>query len=146
MPIHPTEFDSVAAQLEPHLVDLPGKLIAIDGRDGVGKTTLGRFLAWYFNVSLIETDLFLKLNKGLSYHTEEIQRLVARRLAIPRPVIIEGVIVLKTLELIDRKPDLLIYVTNSKQSSSDEFADLFLDYERTFTPQLRAHVLIHLAH
>jgi hypothetical protein len=34
-------------------------LIAIDGVDGSGKTTLGRYLSWQIGASLIETDLFL---------------------------------------------------------------------------------------
>jgi cytidylate kinase len=45
--------------LTPIMRGLPGVIVTIDGRDGVGKTTLGRYLAWYFNVTLIETDLFL---------------------------------------------------------------------------------------
>jgi hypothetical protein len=52
-----------------------GIIVTIDGRDGVGKTTLGRYLAWHFNVTLIETDLFLipardyLIGRGLSEET-----------------------------------------------------------------------------
>jgi uridine kinase len=146
MPIRPPEFDSTAQQLAPHLANLPGKLIAIDGRDGSGKTTLGRFLAWYFNVALVETDLFLREGAGLAYHTEQIERIVAQRLAKPRPVIVEGVTVLKTLQSIGRTPDLLIYVTNSKNPESDSFSKMFSEYEATFSPQSTAHVSVQLAH
>ena len=146
MPIRPPEFDSTAEQLAPHLANLPGKLIAIDGRDGSGKTTLGRFLAWYFNVSLIETDLFLQEGAGLIYHTEQIERLVAQRLSIPRPVIVEGLTVLKTLQSIGRTPDLLVYVINTNEPGSDSFVEVALDYEARFSPQSVAHVLVQLAH
>jgi len=146
MPFRPPEFDSTAQQLAPHLANLPGKLIAIDGRDGAGKTTLGRFLAWYFNVALVETDLFLQEGAVLTYRTEQIERLVAQRLAIPRPVIVEGITILKTLQSLGRTPDLLVYVTNSKNPGSDSFAKVFSEYEATFSPHSAAHVSVHLAH
>ena len=146
MPIRPSEFDSAAEQLAPHLADLPGKLIAIDGRDGSGKTTLGRFLAWYFNVALVETDLFLQEGAGLAYHTEQIERLIAQRLAMPRPVIVEGITILKTLNSLGRTPDLLVYVTNAKNPGSDSLVKCFLDYEAAFSPQSAAHVSVELAH
>ena len=46
------------------MTHLQGKLIAIDGLLGVGKTTLGRYLAWRFNISLVGSDLFLIPNQG----------------------------------------------------------------------------------
>ena len=49
----------IVEALTPIMQGLPGMIVTIDGRDGVGKTTLGRYLAWHFNVTLIETDLFL---------------------------------------------------------------------------------------
>ena len=146
MPIRPAEFDLAAQQLAPHLVNLPGKLIAIDGRDGSGKTTLGRFLAWYFNIALVETDLFLRDGYGLTYYADQIERLVAQRLAKPRPVIVEGVAVLKTLQSIGRTPDLLVYVTNANNPGSDSLAKRLSDYEATFSPRSVAHVSVQLSH
>lgn len=146
MPIRPRAFDAAAEELAPHLVNLPGKLIAIDGRDGAGKTTLGRFLAWYFNVSLVETDLFLREGTGLTYDTDQIDRLIAQRLAIPRPVIVEGLTVLKTLQAINRKPDFLVYVTNSGGSDSESFAEVLSEYESLFSPRSVAHVFVDLGH
>ena len=58
------QYSDVIRALTPVLHDLPGRLIAIDGRSGVGKTTLGRYLAWRFNISLVESDLFLIPNRG----------------------------------------------------------------------------------
>lgn len=146
MPIRPAEFDTAVQQLAPHLVNLPGKLIAIDGRDGSGKTTLGRFLAWYFNVTLVETDLFLQCDSGLTYHIEQIERIIAQRLAKPRPVIVEGIAVLRILQSINRTPDVLVYVTNSKNTGSDSLAETLSEYESTFSPQSAAHVLVQLSH
>src|ERR1700691_3860767 len=88
----------VLSALAPILYNLPGKLVAIDGRSGTGKTTLGRYLAWRFNVSLVESDLFLVPSQGtLVYHNEAINRVIARRIEKPRPVIVEGVAVLRLL-------------------------------------------------
>ena len=58
------EYARALSYLEPILLGLPPKVVAIDGAHGVGKTTLGRFLAWRFNISLIETDLFLLEGTG----------------------------------------------------------------------------------
>jgi len=40
------KYKLVTNELDVVLDNLPGKLVAIDGRDGSGKTTLGRFLAF----------------------------------------------------------------------------------------------------
>jgi shikimate kinase len=37
----------------------------------VGKTTLGRYLAWQFNISLVELDLFLIPNQGKLVYMNE---------------------------------------------------------------------------
>ncbi len=115
------EYAKVVAALLPVLHDLPGKIIAIDGLPGVGKTTLGRFLACRFNVSLIETDLFLIEGKGrLVYRIDEIKRIIAKRVdrIFPRPVIIEGATVLRMLADLKRKPDFVIYITNKHAPES----------------------------
>src|SRR5687767_1059437 len=92
-------YQAAVSALIPVLHDLPGRVVAIDGRDGVGKTTLGRYLAWHFNVSLIETDLFLVPGRGrLVYRDDEIGRLIQARLRKPRPVLVEGVGILKMLQ------------------------------------------------
>ena len=74
----------VVDTLWPHMRGLPGVIITIDGRDGVGKTTLGRYLAWYFNVSLIETDLYLipALDHYI-YLDDQINRIIERRVSAP---------------------------------------------------------------
>jgi hypothetical protein len=54
---HDKEYAPVVDALAPVLHNLPPRIIAIDGRPGCGKTTLGRFLAWWFNVSLMVTTV-----------------------------------------------------------------------------------------
>ena len=130
----------------PVLSGLPGRIVAIDGRDGSGKTTLGRFLAWYFNITLIETDLYLKEGGELQYETAEINRIISKRLTIPRPVVIEGVAILQLLAHLDRRPDYLVYVRNSSFAGSDSLLPLLASYERAFKPQMGADLLLDLSH
>ena len=136
-------YGAALSALTPVLHDLPGRVVAIDGRDGVGKTTLGRYLAWHFNVSLIETDLFLVPNQShLVYRDNEIGRLIYARLKKPRPVIIEGVSILRLLQRLNMPPDFLIYVRNPSKSGSRALADDLSDYNNTFMPEAKADVVL----
>src|SRR5450432_1947902 len=104
--------------LEPVLRGLPGVIVTIDGRDGVGKTTLGRYLAWRFNVTLIETDLFLIPAEDYILHLDDqVNRIIERRLGVPAPVIVEGVTVLQLMKRIHRKSNFSIYVVDSRRAS-----------------------------
>src|SRR5580765_4519191 len=111
----------------------PGVIVTIDGRDSVGKTTLGRYLAWYFNVTLIETDLFLIPAQDYLIHLDDqINRIIERRITSPRPVIVEGIAILQLMQRINRVPDFSIYVTNSQHSSSKVLERRLAAYEEAF--------------
>lgn len=146
MPIRPASFDAVATQLAPLLENLPGRLIAIDGRMGAGKSTLGRFLAWYFNVTLVETDPFLQRDGTLSRRTDEIKRIVSDRFECesPRPVLIEGVGMRELLQVLGRAADAHIYVTNV--ADRNEVDPLVLKYEANFKPRENATFLVEVTH
>ena len=145
MPIRPPEYDHVVEALTPVLHELPGKIVAIDGRDGVGKTSLGRYLAWYFNVTLIETDLFLQEGKKLTYRCEEVCRIITARLEKPRPVIVEGVAVMRLLSKMAHKLDFLIYVRNLEFNGSEVLAQQLIQYEREFAPETYANLILELS-
>ena len=146
MPIRPPEYEQVVEALTPVLNNLPGKVVGIDGRDGSGKTTLGRFLAWYFNVSLIETDLFLFDGQGFSYRLEEINRIIGVRLSKPRPVIVEGVQLLSLLSQLGRSGDFLIYVKNQEFSGSEALSHELRAYEKSHKPETAANLVLEFAH
>lgn len=110
-------------------------LIAIDGRDGVGKSSLGRLLAWKLQVPLIETDLYLVQKSGEpTYHLAELQRVVRSRLSCDRPVMIEGIFIRRLAESLGFNIDCLIHVTSSEYQGSAGWRDAFKSYETKFQP------------
>ena len=142
------EYSLLIEKLEPIFKGLPWKLIAIDGRPGSGKTTLGRFLAWWFNVSLIETDHFLIEGEGINkYRIEEITRIVKRRQRMDCPIVIEGVQILRQLAYMSLNADFIIYVKNVQSYSlSTSFEKQFIDYESEFSPKDHANFILSLDH
>jgi uridine kinase len=145
MPDIPPAYVQVVAALTPIMRGLPGVIVTIDGRDGVGKTTLGRYLSWHFNVTLIETDLFLIPAQDYLIHLDDqINRIIERRLTLSRPVIVEGVSMLQLMKRINRDPDFSIYVTNARQSSGKVMARRLGAYEAAFSPQATAHIVVEI--
>lgn len=142
------EYMPVVAALAPVLYNLPPKIIVIDGRPGSGKTTLGRFLAWWFNVSLIETDHFLFEGEGLyRYRTDEIERIIRFRLDGDLPVIVEGVTVLRQLATMNLAADFLIYVDNAGALTlRREYEIQLVKYQAEFEPCQRAGFTLALDH
>jgi predicted AAA+ superfamily ATPase len=133
------DYSAIVDALTPILHNLPGRIVAIDGLPGVGKTTLGRFLAYRCNVSLIETDLFLIERQGrMVYGNYEIARIIAKRVDAysPRPVIVESAVVLRLLAELGRRPNFSIYISNqdAPESHGDILADLNA-YELNFRPR-----------
>ena len=87
-------------------------LIAIDGADGVGKSSLASWLAWQLGAPAIHLDLYLvRASDPLRWRSDELRRVVNTRLVEhARPLIVEGILVLDALGKIRRKPDYLVYV------------------------------------
>ena len=143
MPTVLPAYPKVVEALNPVMQGLPGVIVTIDGRDGVGKTTLGRYLAWHFNVTLIETDLFLIPTQDYVIHLDDqINRIVERRIATPLPVIVEGVAMLQLMKRIHRVPDFSIYVTNPRHSSSKVLERRLSTYEAAFAPAAKANIVV----
>ncbi|CAM5424843.1 hypothetical protein ATER59S_02457 [Aquamicrobium terrae] len=139
------DYLAIAEKLVPDLHGLPGKVVAIGGRPGVGKTSLGRFLAYHFNVSLIETDMFLVRGQGrLVYFDAAIAHAVMARIDSRRPVIVEGVVILQVLDRIGRRPDFEIYVENpdAPESEGDLWNEI-VKYEQCYSPERRANLRVH---
>lgn len=146
---HDKEYAPVVDALAPVLRGLAYKLIAVGGLPLSGKTTLARFLAWYFNVSLIETDLFRDLGaRGrLAHKADQIAAIIDyRRNVINCPVIIEGATVLRLLSQIDVRPDYCIYVKNKQVGEPASYKADIESYYREFAPQTAADFTLTLDH
>src|SRR5213083_298247 len=135
----------VVDALTPIMRERPGVIVTIDGRDGVGKTTLGRYLAWHFNVTLIETDLFLIPAQDYLIHLDDqINRIIERRITSRRPVIVEGISILQLMKRISRVSDFSIYVTNPQHSSSKTLERRLSAYEASFAPTATASIVVEI--
>lgn len=122
-------------------------IVTIDGRDGVGKTTLGRYLAWHFNVTLVETDLFLiPARDYVFYLDDQINRIIERRISTPLPVIVEGISMLQLMKRISRTPDFSIYLTNPRQASGERLERRLAAYEQVFAPAATADLVVEIEH
>ena len=107
--------------------------IAIDGFDGSGKSTLGRYLSWQTEISIIEIDMLLNSKKeGLTYRLDDVKRLIETRHSLNRPVIIEGVFLLRFLEEINLEPDYLIYIEKQDHEGSITWGKDFAEYQTKY--------------
>jgi pantothenate kinase-related protein Tda10 len=80
-------------------------LIAIDGPDGVGKSSLASWLAWQLGMPSVHLDLYvIRDSKPLKWMTDEVARLIQTRASLGRPIIVEGICVLDVLDQITRSP------------------------------------------
>lgn len=110
-------------------------VIAVDGIEGAGKSTLGRYLAWQLETTLIESDQFLLQNEGrLDYRFEAIRQVLNARLTLNRPVIIEGVRVLYLLESVQSAADYHIWVEQEGVDGSFLLKKQMGEYLRSYNP------------
>jgi hypothetical protein len=146
MPVVLPAYQPLVTALTPVMHGLPGVIVTIDGREGVGKTTLGRYLAWTFNVTLIETDLFLIPTPDYLIHLDDqINRIIERRITTPLPVIAEGIAMLQLMKRIRRTPDFSIYLTRRGHVSSKLLEPRLSIYEAEFSPRANASIAVEIA-
>jgi uridine kinase len=112
-------------------------LIAIDGPDGVGKSSLASWLAWQLGAPAIHLDLYLVRDSDpLRWRSDELQRILNTRLVEhAMPVVIEGILILEALGKIGRKPDFLVYVDGG---GSHSLSNQLADYRARYQPEQRA--------
>jgi hypothetical protein len=143
-------------QLKPIIAQPLPKVISIDGRYGVGKTTLGRFLSWRFDITLVETDIHLRWDiDQLTYKLDEIQECVFDQLNAKKHVLMEGVSTLKLIGDLAINDHFHIHVTcdraeevrsnlNNLQNADRELVN-FLDlYEECYCPKENADLRVEL--
>ena len=88
-------------------------LSASTALDGSGKTSLASWLTWKLGIPAIHLALFVDLDASdLAWRTDDLRRMLDTRLhpENPRPVVVEGILLLDALEQAGGTPDLLVYV------------------------------------
>ncbi len=119
-------------------------LIAIDGLDGVGKSTLASWLAWQLEMPSLHLDVYLVRNsKPQQWRVDDLDRAIRSRLNLGRPVIIEGVLLLDVLDQVGRTPNFLVYIHREEDKHEEwDATDLhksLIDYRLRRKPELRAN-------
>jgi hypothetical protein len=113
--------------------------IAVDGVDGVGKSSLARFLSWQLGMPTIETDLVIQTaSNGFTYDFSVLSKLISARHDRDRPVIIEGMCVLETMDLLGVQSDYLVYVEVQSYRGSITWNERFESYDRKYHPRQHA--------
>ena len=94
------------------------RLIAIDGVDGSGKSSLSKNISeelGYFHINL---DEYLEKNRGNFVKYIKYEVLENKIQSIKKPIIIEGVCVLAVLKNLGMRPDYLIYIKRMSEFES----------------------------
>ena len=108
-------LERVCQALTPNRLPL---LIALDGADGCGKSSLASWLAWQLGMPAVQLDLYLTSLDPIKWLENELARVVAHRLDGGRPIILDGVCILDAVHRIRRTADFLIFVTGGYETSS----------------------------
>jgi uridine kinase len=109
--------------------------VGVDGADGVGKSPLARFLSWQLGMPTLETDMFLEKGKYYPFiRYAELSNLIDFRHSLKRPVIVEVIYLLDTLERINVKTDVLIYVKDVHSDGSVTRQKEFELYRERYDP------------
>lgn len=125
MEITPHHRDLINA-VRPHLLPWRKMTIAVDGFDNAGKSTLARFLAWQLGMPVIETDMMFPFGgPEPTPNTCQLNRLIQSRLSRNRPVIVEGIFVLRSLSAAGIDPDFLVRVEASGRDGSHSWEEQF---------------------
>lgn len=111
-------------------------LIAVDGITGSGKSGLSRYIAWQLDMPTIETDMLRVMDdKQPSYRLKELGNLIQARHELDRPVIVDGIFLLDTLNKLAIKPDYIIYVENKEADPGYALRDSFPKYLGEYKPE-----------
>ncbi|MDA1330512.1 MAG: hypothetical protein O3B43_05550 [Chloroflexi bacterium] len=86
-------------------------VIGLDGYMRAGKTTLASFLSWQLGMPFVPLDEFhIRGQDYPNLKVKELKVLIETRLGDDRPVIIEGFMLLTSLDQLGLSPDLYIWV------------------------------------
>jgi uridine kinase len=103
-------------------------LIGIDGVDGSGKSSVASWLSWQLEMPAVYLDLYLvRDSEPLAWRYDDLSRMLDAQIALQRPVIVEGVMLLRVLRKIGRVPDFPVCVEKDQHEGClrDELRSYF---------------------
>jgi hypothetical protein len=120
-------------------------LIGIDGIDGSGKSSAASWLSWQLGMHAVHSDLYLiRDSEPLAWRYDYLSEVLDPQTALQRPVIVEGVLLLRVLQKIDRAPDFLVFVEKDqhKRCGQGRLCDELDAYLQTERPQEQANFVL----
>ena len=134
----PSQYLKIRDAIWEALPEWSAFIVSIDGRDSAGKSSLGRYLAWQLGMPRLELDTFRDLSgSAFQFHLQNIKRAIDSRLCRDRPVIVEGVTVLKVLSEMDYAPNFTVFV-EYQSGELPELAPDLKDYLNGYKPHKNA--------
>ncbi len=112
-PIDIDNLDGLILHLHTHVAANGCLIIGVDGTDGAGKTFLAQAINKSFGGNLISLDCYLDQNKGEYFSNirfEQLKQEIERLRRRGSPLFIEGICLLKILDKIETKLNILVYV------------------------------------
>lgn len=127
------DHEKLLAIVRPFTLPWRKMTIAVDGVDGSGKSTLARFLAWQLGMPAIETDTMIPAGAVEPKPDPALlNRLISSRHEGDRPLIVEGVFVLRSLNELGINPDFLVRVEASGIDGSYTWEKQLNDYSKDY--------------
>ena len=129
------EIEQLLLYIKNYLNEQP-LIISIDGKEGSGKSTLSKTISDKLGFVYIEldSDRYLEKNKGqyvkfISYDTlkEDITKLLENR----KNIVIEGICILKILNIIGIKPSIKIYIKRMSKDGHFWYDEKLFDYSKS---------------
>lgn len=112
-PIDVHNLDDLIHRMRTHVSANRCLIIGVDGTDGAGKTFLAQAINKSCSGNLISVDSYLDQNKGEYFSNirfDELKQEIERLRKKESPLFIEGICLLKILDKIETKPNILVYV------------------------------------
>jgi uridine kinase len=118
-------------------------LIGIDDVDGAGKSSLAAWLSWQLEMPALHLDVYLNRDTDpITWRLDDLARAIEGAQYDPptKPVILEGIALLRVLKSVGRSPDFHVFVEKDEhEAGMRDYLKSYLDEDR---PQEKANYVV----